>query len=374
MSNDEIVHTLSLQIDALQLEFDLKHANELDMRLWEWLQLCNPSLLVGPYNPTDKNVRKETLLLYLNVRASLYLNQMNIRQIEMSLNIFERIIGSRWPYDNLLIYHFILKAEYLIRRGKFTEAKRLLDDIKPNTRDERQLAMIYAKSSNIDNNDIKYSWLPYSKITDISKGIGFAEQSDDKNLISKLYSQLGVTLQRQYPSLALSMNWKAQVMAEKAGDKYLSAASKLQRVYEEVQIFMKYNDSRITDTFKKDMEMTINSIDRETLPTESLKAFYDETRSFAFDDPQAEKRALDYFRSHGVYDKVYFLAEQLAGKALFKHVSQQTMSLLKIAYSAALKMGDKIKIQRMEDAIKRVEHDELERKTRATDTSVTDPA
>ena len=137
---------------------------------------------------------------------------------------------------------------------------------------------------------------------------------------------------------------------------------------------MKYNDSRITDTFKKDMEMTINSIDRETLPTESLKAFYDETRSFAFDDPQAEKRALDYFRSHGVYDKVYFLAEQLAGKALFKRVSQQTMCLLQIAYSAALKMGGNIKIQRMEDAIKRVEHDELERKTRATDTSVTDPA
>ena len=374
MSNDIIVHTLSLQIDALQLDFDFKHANELDMRLWGWLQLCNPSLFVGPYTPTDKNVRKETLLLYLNVRTSLYLNQMNIRQIELSLNIFERIIGSRWPYDNLLIYHFILKAEYLIRRGKFTEAKRLLDDIKPNTKDERLLAMIYAKSSNIDNNDIKYSWLPYSKITDISKAIGFAEQSDDKNLISKLYSQLGVTLQRQYPSLALSMNWKAQVMAEKAGDKYLSAASKLQRVYEEVQIFMKYNDSRITDTFKKDMEMTINSIDRETLPTESLKAFYDETRSFVFDDPQAGKRALDYFRSHGAYDKVYFLAEQLAGKALFKHDSQQTMSLLKIAYSAALKMGDKIKIQRVEDAIKRVEHDELERKTRAADTSVTDPA
>ena len=374
MSNDIIVHTLSLQIDALQLDFDFKHANELDMRLWWWLQLCNPSLFVGPYTPTDKNVRKETLLLYINVRTALYLNQMNIRQVELSLDIFERIIGSRWPYDYFLIYHFILKSEYLIRRGRFTEAKKLLDEIKPNTREVRLLAMIYAKLSNIDNNDIKYSWLQYSKIADISKAISFAEQSDDKNLISKLYSQLGVTFQRQYPTLALSMNWKAQVMAEKAGDKYLCAASKLQRVYEEVQIFMKYNDSRITDTFKKDMEMTINSIDRETLPTESLKAFYDETRSFAFDDPQAEKRALDYFRSHCAYDKVYFLAEQLAGKALFKHDSQQTMSLLKIAYSAALKMGDKIKIQRVEDAIKRIKHDELERKTRAANTSVTDPA
>lgn len=374
MSNDEIIHTLSLQIDTLQLKLDFKHANELDMRLWGWLQLCNPSLFVGPYTPTDKNVRKETLLLYINVRTALYLNQMNIRQVELSLDIFERIIGSRWPYDYFLIYHFILKSEYLIRRGRFTEAKKLLDEIKPNTRDVRLLAMIYAKLSNIDNNDIKYSGLQYSKIADISKAISFAEQSDDKNLISKLYSQLGVTFQRQYPTLALSMNWKAQVMAEKAGDKYLSAASKLQRVYEEVQIFMKYNDSRITDTFKKDMEMTINSIDRETLPTESLKAFYDETRSFAFDDPQAEKRALDYFRSHCAYDKVYFLAEQLAGKALFKNDSQQTMSLLKIAYSAALKMGDKIKIQRVEDAIKRIEHDELERKTRAANTSVTDPA
>ena len=67
-------------------------------------------------------------------------------------------------------------------------------------------------------------------------------------------------------------------------------------VYEEVQIFMKYNDSRITDTFKKDMEMTINSIDRETLPTESLKAFYDETRGFAFDDPQAGKKVHPTFR------------------------------------------------------------------------------
>ena len=345
MTNDEIVSHWTLQMDFLQSRYDFEEAQKMDFILWNWLHFSVPASPCPDYQ-NSKGVTTPTLLNYLNVRTATYLNPMMVQETEESLDAFERCIEEGWQYDHVLIHHFILKAELRYRQGQSKEAQEILYGILTYATNPLDLSRIYGLLGDIESSQTRYMW-PLAIFKNLSKALGYAEECGDKIRIANSYARLGHAIHRQYPALALSMQWQAQVMAEKLNDPYLANATKLQRAYSDIQMLFAYNGKlKKPDLFKNDAEQIVRSLKRDDLPTEVLKTFYDETLSFVFGEDEPLERALDYYQQHGAWDKVYELAENVGGRAIFAKDDSKVLRMLNVCVDAAKRMNDPMKLDR----------------------------
>ena len=345
MTNDEIVSHWTQQMDFLQSRYDFEEAQMMDFILWNWLHFSVPASPCPDYQ-NSKGVTTPTLLNYLNVRTATYLNPMMVQETEESLDAFERCIEEGWQYDHVLIHHFILKAELRYRQGQSKEAQEILYGILTYATNPLDLSRIYGLLGDIESSQTRYMW-PLAIFKNLSKALGYAEECGDKIRIANSYARLGHAIHRQYPALALSMQWQAQVMAEKLNDPYLANATKLQRAYSDIQMLFAYNGKlKKPDLFKNDAEQIVRSLKRDDLPTEVLKTFYDETLSFVFGEDEPLERALDYYQQHGAWDKVYELAENVGGRAIFAKDDSKVLRMLNVCVDAAKRMNDPMKLDR----------------------------
>lgn len=351
MTNDEIVAHWTLQMEFLQSRYDTNSACELDGILWNWLHFSRPSSPCPAYQ-NRLGVKTSTLLNYLNERTSIYLNLMIVDEAEASLSAFETCIQDRWPYDHLLVYHFILKADLRHRQGNNKEAEEILNGIIPYATLPMDLSIAHRLLGSIESDRYRF-YGPVAMITNLSQSLGYAEQSGDRINIAKSYAQLGHAFHRQYPALALSMQWQAQVMAEKNNDVYLAVGTKLQRAYSDIQmLFAKNGRLPKPELFKQDAEQIVGSLNRESLPTESLKAFYDETSAYVLGKDEPMERALKYYQQHGAWEKVYEMAENIGGRAIFAKDDVKVRRMLELCIEAARQMNDPLLLERAQEGLR----------------------
>lgn len=355
MTKDEIVICWSQQIDMLQKRFDYDDAKELDKILWNWLEICNPNIVYPChyYRYKNKGVSIYPILNYLNIRMAMYLNLMDRHEIELTIDVFDHVIRGEYPLNGVMVLQLIFRADYYIRIGQNERSRIILNNLKDNVNDPLALSHIHTLLNTIDNfgHPVLLGYVP--DITNLSKALGYAEEAHDYKSISTIYGQIGQSFQGTYPALAISMDWQAQVISERNHDKYLAIYSKIQRVYCEIMMLFKYNNKSIdTSIFKDDAEQTLKSIDRNDIESESLRAFYDEAYGYVFGSDKSLYDALEYFEKHGAYAEVYKLCEQLAGKALLMHKDDELKRLLNKQRDAAIRMGDSLRLKRVEEAIK----------------------
>ena len=354
--NDSVVHHWVRQIHFLQMRFEMQEAQKLDRMLWSWMHLCNTTVIqpFSKYRIPSKGVSQELILFYLNTRTSFYLNMMNLPEVELSIDIFHRVTHGKWPYDEMLMNQRLNEAECRKRQGRYDDSKEILRDLIQHTSDPRYLAKIKFLLGEIDNSFIPYSF-PFSKFDNLSEALGYAEEAGDLSKVCNFYGELGTALQPQYPALSLSMRWQAQIIAEKTKDDVNIIGYNLQRAYSEADILMRYGQElKKPELFMHDIEWIL-SVDRDKIPTESLKAFYDETRAYLLLDGDAMKRALDYYKHVGFNEKVYRLAKDTAEIAHFAKDFSKMHSMLELCYQTAVKMGDKEKLQYVIERMNRVE-------------------
>lgn len=354
MSSDEIVLCWVQHMEWLQYDCDYDHAKELDRILWNWLEICNPMILWQPryYTYKYKGVSQSTILQYLNTRLAMYLNLMDTHEADKTIKVFDHVIKGRHPYDQFMIYQLILRAEYFMRRGRYDESKKILNDLILIVKDPLALSHIYILLNTISNYGHVVMLGVVPDITYLTSALGYAEEADNYKAISSTYCQLGEAFQGTYPALAISMNRQAQVLADRNVDTYQATIAKLQRVYCEIMMLFRYDKKINADLFRKDAEKTLSAIKRESLPSDSLKAFYDEACGYVFGEDEPMYNALDFFERHNAYGEVYKLSEQLAGKALMKHDDDELKRLINKQRNAAIKMRDPMRLKIVDDFIK----------------------
>ena len=130
---------------------------------------------------------------------------------------------------------------------------------------------------------------------------------------------------------------------------------------------MRYNGLNNPEKYQNEAERLISSIDRDKIPTELLKAFYDETYGFVMGDDACLDRALSYFMLHHAYNKVYKLAENIGGKALFDKDYEKVNKMMDLCIQAAKNMNSTEKLRSAVECKKKISHDELERQKKVSD-------
>ena len=352
--NDKIIYHWVQQIHFLLDRFETKNALDLDRILWIWLQLCNPTIILSnrEYQIPEKGVSQVTILFYLNIRTSLYMN-IDPHEVKLSIDMFHRVTHGTWPYDELLIEELLLEADYLICQGRYDESFAILKSLMKHTNNPYYLAKIRILMGEADNIKIPDTF-PFAKFDNWSKALGYAEEIGNMPEICRIYGELGTALQPQYPALSLSMRWQAQVTAERNHDVHNIIGYTLQRAYSEAQILMKYGQKlKNPDLFIQDIEWIL-SADRSKLPNDILKAFYDETRFCMLVDYEALYRALEYYDSMGFKGKVYKLASDAVEIASIIDDKLKMRSMLDFCYKAAVNMGDIAKQQQVLAKMKQI--------------------
>lgn len=369
MTNNEIVNCLASNVEMLQMRCDFAKAKRLDDVLCSWLGLCNPTILLNDreFFLEDKGVSKQTILNYLNIRLAMYINEMDNRQIQLTWRIYDKIKHGKLTNSPIDVLQLTLRAEYLIRLGRFSEARKMLHAIVSNTTEPALLQRAYYQLGILDNANMDLLSLP--NIISLTKALGYAEEIKDNKQIANSYLEIGRVLQWQYPALALSMTWQAQVIAEREKDTYQVVIARLQRARSDIMMLMKYSsDHYNAKPFQDDAENIIHSLKRDDLLSESLKAFYDSTKAYVTGETDPMYRSLEYFMKHKAHDMVYSTAENLAGKAFIKRDWNELFRLAEIQKEAAKNMNDTTRLKRVENLIKDMSKQyELERKEKKVD-------
>jgi hypothetical protein len=369
MTNDEIVDCWIINMDMLQRQCNSDEAKKLDKVLWLWLGLDNPMVLLNgwEYFFENKGVSKQTILNYLNIRLAMYINEMDNRQIQLTWRIYDKIKHGKLTNLPVDVFQLTLRAEYLIRIGRFSEAREMLDAVVSHSSEPTLLQRAYYQLGILDNASMDL--LPIPNIINLTKALGYAEETKDNKQIANSYLEIGRVLQWQYPALALSMTWQAQVIAEREKDIYQVVIARLQRARSDIMMLMKYSsDHYNAKPFQDDAENIVNTLQRDNMPSDSLKAFYDSTKAYITGDTEPMYRSLEYFMKHKAYNMVYSTAENLAGKAYIKKDWKELFRLANIQKDAAKEMHDAIRLKRVEDLIKDMrKQNELERKENSID-------
>lgn len=368
MQNDEIVGHLTMQIHFLNQRYENDRAQELDNTLSRWLGVepCIETFPVVAFLYRRKNISLEVILNYLNVHTALYLNMMNAEKIAQSLNAFDIVAHGQRFNTRMANNHLLMNAEFLYRLGRYDKAKGLLKRVTESSKDADMLSKAYMMSGQIAINEY-HSFYPEAAMEPLAKSLGEAEKINDESSIINIYGEIGRMLGKEHPALGLSMHWKAQVLAEKLKDDHKIYVSRLYRARSYIEIMMRYNGLNKPEVYRKEAERLISSIDRNKIPSESLKAFYDETFGYLMGDDATADRALDYFIEHHAYDKVYELAENISGRAIFKKDFEKLNRMMDLCMEAAKAMKSPEKIRRVVEGKKMLRQYELEREKKQSD-------
>jgi len=342
MSNEEILIALSSQIEALQQEFDMKESIKLDSHVWNWFfeEIINVIC-----ESATKSVNMVSLMQYLNIRSSLYLNLMETIPLRGTLALFDRIIHGQIDKHPLVIRHFIIESSFDIRQGRINIAENILKriiqyDISPLDKIDACFLLSEINMRKCNN------MFPDRGLQYLCEALGEAERIGYKEKILCVYENLGFALMKDYPALSYSMLYKAQVLAEKMKSKYHEYSCKIYRARSSISMIFKCNkNNKAPSLFREDAENIINGIDRNDIPCEYMKVFYDETRGFVLDDVESLEKAYDYFVTHNAYAETFELSAQLFYKEYCLQRYSKAEEIISISLGIANNLGDKLWIK-----------------------------
>lgn len=348
MSKDEILMVLTNQIERLQQNKDFDNANQLDDYIYKWLGLSD----FKHCSLQERGFLSLTYLIYLHNRACLYLNQQDIPKALDSLRLFRYFCPSDMIYGDIGISVAICEADVDIRLGKTDSAKSRLYGLLDHTQNPYHLARINRMLGELENPYLQFDGV-MGNIDHFSQALGYAEKMRDKQEIAETYLNIGNVLVSSHPALGLSMIWQAQIIAERNGDSHQALSAKLRRTWVDIRLMLKYADRGVDmSVFEKDAKDVVLSIDRCKLQSDVEKAFYDECRGMVLDDDKSLYEALRFFRTHHAYDKVFNIAQNIAGHAICKKDFLTVRKMLDVCYEAAIKMNDSVKIKAVLQSMK----------------------
>ena len=255
--------------------------NEKDARKYSdeshWLLMNNPDLC----NPDSK-----LYAFHLLNRFAVFWNKSEFDKCKEILAQLDKmpLTGSE------LLLKLCNAAELEFMLANYPQALSLIDKAMQLslTDDERYKLLLLKGKVEHEINGIPF------EVNSFSEALGIAESLGNQELIAEVYRELYTMFYSRYPGLAIYFLRKAEVIYVNSKDIHNLKTTQLKIALTLQSIYDRYKSSK-RDSFKRNADSIIKSIEGHIFPMPSHDAFYNRIKGFVLKDEASIEKAFEYY-------------------------------------------------------------------------------